>query len=94
MLHAADYDNFNVLTSRVDVLLFDTMASNHSLAKLWSCVKSMLLLSYGQATVERGFIANAQVEVDNLSEDAFVAKRLVCHHVGSVDGLQNIDLLP
>jgi len=27
---------------------------------------------------------NAQLEVDNVSEDAFLAKRLVCDYVGSI----------
>jgi len=37
---AAEYSNFSVSTSRVDLLLYDTMASNQSVAKLWSCVKA------------------------------------------------------
>ena len=39
-----------------------------------SCVKMLLLLSHGQANVERGFSVNKQVELDNLGEDTFVAK--------------------
>ena len=54
------------------------MANNPSLCKLWTCVKALLLLSHGQASVERGFSVKKQVEIDNLSEDTFVAKRLVC----------------
>jgi hypothetical protein len=87
---SAEFSNFNVSTSRLDVLLFETMASS-SLDKLWSCVKSLLLLSHGQATVERGFSVNKEVEVDNLEEDSFVAKRIICDHISSVGGLQNID---
>jgi len=34
---------------------------------------------------------NKQIEADNLAEDTFVAKRIICDHVTSVDGLQNID---
>jgi len=89
--HASEYSNFEVSTGRVDVLLFDTMANNPSLGKLWTCVKALLLLSHGQASVERGFSVNRQVEIDNLSEDTFVAKRLICDHVTSVGGLKNID---
>ena len=83
--------NFEVSTGRVDVLLFDTMANNPSLCKLWTCVKALLLLSHGQASVERGFLVNKQVEIYNLSEDTIVAKRLICDHVTSVGGLKNID---
>ena len=34
---------------------------------------------------------NKQIEADNLAEDTFVAKRIICDHVTSVGGLQNID---
>ena len=87
----SEYTNFCVSTSRLDELLFDTMANNSSMHKLWSCVKMLLLLSHGQASVERGFSVNKQVELDNLDEDTFVAKRIICDHVASVGGLQNID---
>ena len=47
------YKNFCVSTSRLDELLFDTMANNSSAHKLWSCVRMLLLLSHGQASVEQ-----------------------------------------
>jgi len=56
-----------------------------------NCVKVPLLLSHGQASVERGFSVNKQIELDNLAEDTFLAKRINCDHVTSVGGLQNID---
>ena len=31
------------------------------------------------------------MEIDNLNEDTFVAKRLICDHVTSVGGLKNTD---
>ena len=71
----------------MDTLLFETMANKPSLGKL----KALLLLSHGQATVERAFSINKQVKNDNLSEDTFVAKRPICDHVTAVGGLQNID---
>jgi len=57
------------------------MAGIHSLAKL----------SHDQATVYRGFSVNAQLQVSNLTEDAFVAKHIVYDHLSSIGGLQNID---
>jgi len=68
------------------------MANNPCLCKLWTCVKALLLLSRGQASVERGFSVNKQVEIDNLTKDTFVAKRLICDHVIWVGGLKNIDI--
>ena len=59
------YTNFFcVSTSRLDELLFDTMAKNSSAHELWSCVR-MLLLSHGQASIEHGFSVNKQIELDN-----------------------------
>lgn len=89
--HASEYSSFDVSTARLDVQLSNTMANNPSLCKFWTCVKSLLLLSHGQASVERGFSVNKQVEIDNLTEDTFVVKRLICDHVTSVGEFKNID---
>jgi len=78
---ASECSNFTVSTGRVDVLLFETMTNKSSLNKLRSAVEALLLLSHDQATVERGFSVNKHDEIDNLSEDTFVAKRLICDHV-------------
>ena len=37
----SEYTNFCASTSRLDELLFDTMANNSSTCKLWSCVKML-----------------------------------------------------
>ena len=54
-------------------------------------MRSLLIISHGQASVERGFSINQQVEIDNLDESSFVAQRLICDHVNSVGGIKNID---
>jgi len=88
----SEYTNFCVSTSRLDELLFDTVANNSSAHKLWLCVRMFLLLSHGQASIEHGFSVNKHIELDNLAEDTFVAKRSsICDHVTFVGGLQNID---
>jgi len=48
---------------RVDSLLYDTMSQNPSCKQLWTVAKQLLLLSHGQATVERGFSVNKEIEV-------------------------------
>ena len=40
---------------RVDSLFTETMAGNTRLEKLWNIVKTLLLLSHGNASVERSF---------------------------------------
>jgi hypothetical protein len=73
----------------LDKFLFVHMAEKHS--KLWNAVVAkLLILSHGQATVERGFSVNKQVEVENLSQRAFVAHRVICDHIASVGGINEV----
>ena len=59
---------------------------------LWAMVKPLLLLSHGQASVERGFSVNRQVEVENLIGDSFLAERLIRDHIYSVGGIKNVEI--
>ena len=52
----------------------------------------MLLLSHGQATVERGFSINRQLEVENLNDQSYEAQRIICDHVHYVGGLLNVNI--
>ncbi|RXM99180.1 Trafficking protein particle complex subunit 10 [Acipenser ruthenus] len=58
--------------------------------KLWKIEQVLLLLSHGNASVERGFSVNRQIEVENLEEKTYVAQRLGCDHLNSVGGIQNV----
>ena len=42
--------------------MHETMAGKDMYSKLWNVVRMLLLLSYGQAAVERGFSVNKQAE--------------------------------
>ncbi|GFO04111.1 AAK AK-HSDH: amino acid kinase superfamily aak domain-containing protein [Plakobranchus ocellatus] len=55
-----------------------------------SVCKTVLVLSHGQAQVERGFSQNRELSVTNLSEKALIAKRAIVDHVTSVGGLENV----
>jgi len=55
----------------VDQLYHGLLAGSDDYGQLWSVVKMVLLLSRGQATVERGFSVNRQVDDDNLHADTF-----------------------
>jgi len=48
-------------------------------------------LSHGQATVERGFSVNRQVDDDNLHSDTFCCGRLICDIVAYYGGIYAID---
>ena len=85
------FANFQSAVDRVDTLFFECMA-NESYKDLFSVVKLILILSHGQATVERGFSINKEVEVENLKEHTLVAQRIVCDHVNSVGGVLKVEL--
>lgn len=85
----SDFADFDSATGRVDTLLYSTMAGDKMYAQLWSVVAPLLLLSHGNASVERGFSINKQIEVENMKESTYSAQRLVCDHLRSVGGIDN-----
>lgn len=89
-----DFEDFDPSESslRVDTLLYEHMAGNKQLAKAWGVVELLLLMSHGQATVERGFSVNKEVAVENLSERSFIAQRIIHDHIESVGGLANVKI--
>ncbi|KAH9366804.1 hypothetical protein HPB48_022103 [Haemaphysalis longicornis] len=58
---------------------------------LWAVMK-LLLLSHGQASVERGFSTNKQVAVENLAELSYIFKRVICEAVKNHGGLLNVSI--
>ncbi|KAK5848714.1 hypothetical protein PBY51_006306 [Eleginops maclovinus] len=80
-------------TSAGDVILqqFDSLLSLES-RKLWAFYKKLLILSQCQATVERGFSINKEVESDNLQEDNVVTRRLVCDYIIQHGGVTKVPL--
>ena len=61
----------------LDQLYHRLLAGSDDYGQLWSVIKMVLLLSHEQATVERGFSANRQVDDDNLHADTFCGRRLI-----------------
>ena len=51
------FKRFSMESDRVDTFYFDRLASKADLKELWKVVKLLLILSHGQATVERGFFS-------------------------------------
>ena len=60
--------------------------------KLFKVVQLLLVLSHGEASVERGFSVNKEVEVENLANQSLVAQRLVCDHINAVGGILNVPI--
>jgi hypothetical protein len=75
------------------MLFYKFMAKNPKYSKLWMLVvKQILLLSHGQATVERGFSINKEVVVENQLNESLVSQRILCDHLDEVGGVLNVNI--
>nr|XP_054593289.1 uncharacterized protein LOC129160142 [Nothobranchius furzeri] len=82
--------SFKPMEQRLDVFLRDAL--NQTYPELWSFLQHLLLLSHGQATVERGFSVNREVEACNIKEETIEAQRLVCDQVRACGGFLKVPL--
>ena len=84
--------HFDRKKDRLDHLWHADIAKKPEFSNLWEVVRQLLLLSHGQATVERGFSINKEIEVDNLRDESSIAQRVICDHLHNVGGLQKVEL--
>ncbi|XP_028297108.1 uncharacterized protein LOC114458926 [Gouania willdenowi] len=84
-----DFLSFPPMQKRLDVFLCSAM---EPYPELWAFCKKLLILSHGQATVERGFSINKEVGSDNLKEDTVVTRRLVCDYIIQHGGVTQVPL--
>ena len=82
--------NFNPNNDRLDKFYYENMKNNNKYSKVWAVISLLLLLSHGQATVERGFSFNKEVSEVNLSEHNLIAQRVITDHISYVGGLQRV----
>ncbi|KAL7868768.1 hypothetical protein SRHO_G00101520 [Serrasalmus rhombeus] len=80
-----DFVSFRPLMQHLDVFLHSKLHKSHP--DLLRFCLSVLLLSHGQATVERGFSVNKEVELCNLLDEAL---RLVCDKVITCGGILKV----
>ena len=86
------FSAFNKVTDHCGTLCYDLLSNASFYSLLWrSVVQDMLILSHGQAAVEHGFSLNKELEGQNLTEQSFVAKRIICDHVSAVGGISNVE---
>ena len=78
--------------TRADELYYQHMAGDARYSKIWQVVKIILILSHGQATVERGFSTNRQIEVENMSEQTYIAQRIVCDAIQEAGGVLKVPI--
>ena len=84
------FHNFKPSEDRLDTFYYDRLAKSE-FSRLWEVFEILLLLSHGQATVERGFSVNKEVSVENLAEQSLVAQRVIVDHIKSIGGLLKVN---
>jgi len=57
---------------------------------MWSVIKLLLLLSHGQASVERGFSVNTEVSVEHLADTSLIAQSTIVYHISGVGGFLKV----
>lgn len=83
--------NFSKESDRLDIFYSDLLKDG-KYEKLLKVVKLLLVISHGQASVERGFSVNKEVESVNLSESGVVARRIICDYVTAKGGIMNVEV--
>ena len=74
------------------MIFFSTHMTGDNYAALFDIVKILLVVSHGQASVEKGFSVNKEIEVENLHEHSLVAQRIICDHLKAVGGVLNVPI--
>ncbi|KAL3207145.1 hypothetical protein MRX96_010462 [Rhipicephalus microplus] len=72
---------FDKHTLGLDEFYLELLKGDSSYKHLWKVIRLLLILSHGQATVERGFSVNRQVSVENLKDISIYSR--VCLVCGS-----------
>lgn len=84
------FREFDPTSDRLDTLFYET--SSTEFRNLWEVVKVLLVMFHGQASVERGFSVNKEVEVENLKERSLVAQRHIIDHIRAVGGVCKVQI--
>jgi hypothetical protein len=82
--HKKECSSFST-EQRLDTFYYRLIGEKEETGVLWEVVKMMMLLSHGQADIERGFSVNKAVASDNMDESTIVAFRR------AYDGMQDVE---
>ena len=72
---------FRKETDQLDEFFWRYISSKDQSRSLRKVLQITLILSHGQAQVERGFTTNKQLLDDNMSSDTLVAQRIIHDHM-------------
>ena len=84
-----EYDK--VSSERVDCFLA-TYLKDSKYQKLWDLFKCLLVLSHGQAGVERGLSINSEIMEYNFKEKSVVALRNIYDHIQTCAGILHVKI--
>jgi hypothetical protein len=88
------FKNFSLNNDRLDEFYASMLDGKEQYSKLFEVVKSVLILSHGQAQVESGFSVNSDLLVENLTEESVVAQRKVYGGIHAAGGVPGVELTP
>lgn len=89
LLKFKNYDK--IKDERVDSLLASLLKESN-FRKLWELVKCLLVLSHGQASVERGFSVNKEMMQQNFKERSVTAQRIIYDHIKKCGGVMKVTI--
>lgn len=81
------FELFNSAIERVDFLYNNLRPFDST---LWEIIKAVLILSHGQATVERGFSFNKEIITENMMDKTVIAKHRILDYIKANGGVVNI----
>ena len=85
------FQSDSVCENRVDSFLASHLKSSEY-QKFWNLVKCLLVLSHGQAGVERGFSVNKEAMQYHFKERSVVALRIIYDHIQLAGGILNVEI--
>lgn len=62
----------------LDIFFVHLLKHDSSFSQLWAVMKVLLMLSHGQAAMERGFSMNKQIVVEDIAEILYISQRVIC----------------
>lgn len=76
---------FDSKTDRLDEFLHSMLADKEQFLELWQIIRLVLILSHGQAPVERSFSVNDDILLPNMKEQTLCAMKIVYDVLHSLD---------
>lgn len=84
---SSEIDAFKSFAPKVDSLdsfLHERLSNANEYSALWDMCQYLLIISHGQATVERGFSFNKEAMNTNMKQHTLISRRLIIDHVQRV----------